>query len=251
MSASPERPVALVTGAARRIGAAITTHLHASGYDVIIHYRRSVDEAHQLAATLDALRPGSALALSADLARPDDCERLVDEAAGWRGGRLDALVNNASTFLRTPLGTIDSAAWQELIDGNLKAALFCSQAAAPWLRTAGGAIVNICDVRTERPLPQFSVYSAAKAGIVALTRALALELAPDVRVNAVSPGSLDWPEDEIFHAAERMAIEAAIPLARLGSGHDIARAVAFLLNEGPYITGQVLAVDGGASLVSN
>lgn len=250
MSESPQRPVALITGAARRIGAAIASHLHAGGYDVVVHYRRSSSDALQQVAVLNASRPDSALALAADLADAQACRQLVEAAARWKHGRLDALVNNASSFRRTPLGTIDEAAWHELIDGNLKAALFCSQAAAPWLRESGGAIVNLCDVHTERPLPQFSVYSAAKAGIVAITRGLALELAPRVRVNAVSPGSLDWPEDGIFTEAEQQQTEAAIPLGRLGNGEDIAGAVAFLLRGNRYITGQVLAVDGGASLVS-
>jgi pteridine reductase len=250
MSESPQRPVALITGAARRIGAAIASHLHAGGYDVVVHYRRSSSDALQQVAVLNASRPDSALALAADLADAQACNQLVEAAARWKHGRLDALVNNASSFRRTPLGTIDEAAWHELVDGNLKAALFCSQAAAPWLRESGGAIVNLCDVHTERPLPQFSVYSAAKAGIVAITRGLALELAPRVRVNAVSPGSLDWPEDGIFTEAEQQQTEAAIPLGRLGNGEDIASAVAFLLRGNRYITGQVLAVDGGASLVS-
>ena len=241
--------VALVTGAARRIGAAIARHLHAAGYEVVVHYRHSADEAEALVSELNAARPDSALAISADLGAPAECARLVDATATWRG-RLDALVNNASSFRRTPIEEIDEAAWHELVDGNLKASLFTSQAATPWLRAAGGAIVNLCDVHTERPLPQFSLYSAAKAGVVALTRALALELAPAIRVNAISPGSLDWPEDGVFTRAERAAAEAAIPLERLGNGEDVALAVEFLLNGSRYVTGHVLAVDGGASLVS-
>jgi pteridine reductase len=160
-------------------------------------------------------------------------------------------VNNASSFFRTPLAEADEQAWTELIDGNLKAAFFVSRHAAPWLQSSGGAIVNLCDVHTERPLPGFSVYTAAKAGMVSLTRSLALELAPRVRVNAVSPGSLTWPEDDTFSAGERAAAEAAIPLARIGTGEDIARAVHFLLAGNDYITGHVLHVDGGASLVSH
>lgn len=242
--------VALVTGAARRIGASIAAHLHAAGYELIVHYRRSADEAQALVERLNRQRGDSAVAIAADLARPEACARLVETAAAWRG-RLDALVNNASSFRRTPLASIDEAAWHELVDGNLKAALFTSQAAAPWLRSTRGAIVNLCDVHTERPLPQFSVYSAAKAGVVALTRALALELAPEVRVNAVSPGTLDWPEAPIFSAAERAAAEARIPLERIGTGDDIACAVEFLLRGTRYVTGHVLAVDGGSSLVSH
>lgn len=249
-SSAPERPVAVVTGAARRIGASIAAHLHAAGYDIVVHYRQSADEARALVARLEDTRASSAIAVAADLASTAACANLVATAAEWRG-RIDALVNNASSFHRTPLGQIDDTDWHALVDGNLKAALFVAQAAAPWLRASGGGIVNICDVHTERPLPQFSVYSAAKAGIVALTRALALELAPDVRVNAVSPGSLDWPEDGVFTEQEREAIENAIPLGRLGNGDDIARAVEFLLLGNRYVTGHVLAVDGGASLVSH
>jgi pteridine reductase len=243
-------PVVLVTGAARRIGAAIARHLHGQGYNVVVHYRQSQRDAQALVESLCAIRPGSALALQAELGSQQDCVRLVDEASGWRG-RLDALVNNASSFFRTPLGTVDEPAWTTLIDGNLKASFFVSQRAAPCLRETCGAIVNICDVHTERPLPGFSVYTAAKAGIVSLTRSLALELAPHVRVNAIAPGSLTWPEDGTFSGAEQAAAEAAIPLARIGTGVDIAKAVDFLLRGNDYVTGQVLNVDGGASLVSH
>lgn len=242
-------PVALVTGAARRIGAAIARYLHEQGYDLVVHYRYSSDEARALCDTLNSRRPGSATAIQADLTQVADCTRLVDAAVAWRG-QLDALVNNASSFFRTPIDGVDEAQWHALVDGNLKATLFCSQRAAPHLRTRAGAIVNLCDVHTERPLPGFSVYTAAKAGMVSLTRSLALELAPQVRVNAVSPGSLDWPEDKTFSADQQARIEAAIPLRRIGSGDDIARAVHFLIAGNSYITGHVLAVDGGASLVS-
>jgi pteridine reductase len=243
-------PVVLVTGAARRIGAAIARHLHTCGYQVILHYRHSRAEAESLASALQEARADSACALAADLARPEECARLIDQTVRWRG-RLDAVVNNASSFFRTPLAEVNERAWAELIDGNLKAAFFVSRHAAPWLRASGGAIVNLCDVHTERPLPGFSVYTAAKAGMVSLTRSLALELAPRVRVNAVSPGSLTWPEDDTFSAGEQTAAEAAIPLARIGTGEDIARAVHFLLAGNDYITGHVLHVDGGASLVSH
>lgn len=245
-----QAPVALITGAGRRIGAEIASHLHSNGFAVVVHYYRSRAEAEALAARLNGQRPGTALALQADLSQASGCAQLVEQALHWQG-RLDALVNNASTFRRTPLGSINEDDWHELIDGNLKATLFTCQAAAPALAQAGGAIVNLCDVNTERPLRGFGVYSAAKAGIVALTRALALELAPEVRVNAVSPGSLDWPEQEIFTPAERTAIESGIPMARLGTGPDVARAVHYLLRVADYVTGHVLAVDGGASLVSH
>jgi pteridine reductase len=162
-------PVVLVTGAARRIGAAIARHLHACGYQVVLHYRHSRAEAEALASALHAARSGSACALAADLAHPGECARLIEEAARWQG-RLDAVVNNASSFFRTPLAEADEQAWTELIDGNLKAAFFVSRHAAPWLQSSGGAIVNLCDVHTERPLPGFSVYTAAKAGMVSLAR---------------------------------------------------------------------------------
>lgn len=241
--------VVLVTGGARRIGARVAAHLHARGADVAIHYRRSEAEAGTLVAQLNGRRPDSARAFGNDLSTAASCAHLVEAVGGWHG-RIDALVNNASTFLRTPIGSVDEATWAELVDGNLKAAFFTSQAAIPWLRATRGAIVNLSDARVERPLPGFVVYAAAKAGVVALTRALALELAPEVRVNAVAPGSLDWPEHEVFTEAERNAIEAAIPLGRIGTGDDIARAVAFLLDDGDYVTGHVLHVDGGSSLVS-
>jgi pteridine reductase len=243
-------PIALITGAARRIGAQIASTLHSSGFDVVIHYRRSEAEARTLCAELNQVRPDSAHPLGADLTRAQGCRALIAQALAWRG-RLDALVNNASSFGRTPIGDINEDQWAELVDGNLKAAFFCSQYAAPALKASRGAIVNVCDVHTERPLPQFSVYTAAKAGIVSLTRSFALELAPDVRVNAVSPGSLTWPEDATFSDAERVRIESSIPLARIGDGLDIGVAVRFLLREAHYVTGQVLAVDGGAGIVSS
>lgn len=241
--------VVIVTGAARRVGAEVARHLHALGCSVVVHFRSSADDAARLVASLNGLRGDSALAIGADLSDSAECARLVAASASWRG-RVDALVNNASSFYRTPIGAVDERQWSDLIDGNLKATLFTSQAAVPWLRDAGGAIVNLCDVHTERPLPQFSVYTAAKAGIVALTRALAIELAPRVRVNAVAPGSLDWPETDVFSEEERRTREAAIPLGRLGTGVDVARAVAFLLFGNDYVTGHVLDVDGGSSLVS-
>ncbi|MBM3408586.1 MAG: pteridine reductase [Betaproteobacteria bacterium] len=242
-------PVILITGAARRIGAGLARVLHARGCNVVIHYRQSADAAKALQAELCAQRPHSAHILAADLGTARGCAEAIAAALNWQG-RLDGLVNNASTFVRSALGEVDEAHWAYLIDGNLKAAFFCSQYAAPALRQSGGAIVNVCDVRTDRPLPGFSVYTAAKAGIVSLTRSLALELAPHVRVNAISPGSLTWPEDDTFNADERTRIEASIPLARIGDGNDIGRVAYFLLRDADYVTGQVIAVDGGAGLAS-
>jgi len=244
----PADRVILVTGAARRIGARVVASLHAGGARVAIHYRHSADEARALAARLNDLRPDSARSFAADLRSAAACAGLVGEVGAWHD-RIDALVNNASSFFRTSTGSVDETIWSELIDGNLKAAFFTAQACLPWLRASGGTIVNIADARVERPLPGFAPYAAAKAGIVALTRSLALELAPSIRVNAVAPGSFDWPENDVFTAAERHAIEASIPLGRIGTGDDIARAVSFLIDS-DYITGHVLYVDGGSSLVS-
>ncbi len=244
-----DRPVILVTGAARRIGAGMARALHARGCDIVIHYRQSEDAARALRDALCAERADSAHAVSGDLSSAEGCTAVVEAALAWRE-RLDGLVNNASTFVRSDLGHVDEAHWAYMMDGNLKAAFFCSQAAAAALRASRGAIVNVCDVRTDRPLPGFSVYTAAKAGMVSLTRSLALELAPQVRVNALSPGSLTWPEDDTFSADERARIEAAIPLARIGDGADMGQVAFFLLRKAHYVTGQVIAVDGGAGLAS-
>lgn len=241
----------LVTGAARRVGAAIVRHLHADGGNVLVHYRGSGAEAEALAAELNAARPGSVVLHSLDLAQTDGLKALV-EAALHAFGRLDGLVNNASSFFPTPIGTITGVQWDDLITSNLKAPLFLSQAATPALRASRGAIVNIVDIHAERPLKDYPAYTAAKAGLAGLTRALALELAPDVRVNGVSPGAIKWPDDGTnggqFHAAERARILASTPLRREGGEAEIAKAVAFLLADTGYVTGQILAVDGGRSI---
>ena len=243
---SLEGKVALVTGAARRIGAAIARRLHAAGANVVLHYRGANADAAQLEKDLNAARPGSALKLKGDLLAPVAPKALVD-AALQRFARLDILVNNASAFYPTPVGQIELGHWEELIGSNLRAPLFLAQAAAPQLALAGGAIVNIADIHAERPLKGYVVYSIAKAGLVALTRSLALELAPGVRVNAVAPGAIAWPEDGQFAPGERERIVATTPLARTGSPEDVARAVHFLAGA-PYVTGQILAVDGGRSI---
>jgi len=237
---------ALVTGAARRVGAEIARRLHAAGADVVIHYRGSGADAAKLQEELSALRPRSAHRVKADLLAPIAPRALV-EAALAQFRRLDILVNNASAFYPTPVGGIEATHWEELIGSNLRAPLFLAQEAAPHLAKQAGCIVNIVDIHAERPLKGYAVYSVAKAGLAGLTRSLALELAPSVRVNAVAPGAIAWPEDGQFEPAERERIVATTPLARVGEPEAIARAVHFLATA-PFVTGQVLAVDGGRSV---
>ena len=242
-------PVVLVTGAARRVGAEIARSLHGAGAFVAIHYRSSAADADSLAAELNAARPDeggeSAATFAADLLDIDALPRLV-EAVVAHFGRLDALVNNASSFYATKVGAVDTAAWDDLMGSNLRAPLFLSQAAAPHLDRSGGCIVNITDIHAERPLKGYPVYCAAKAGLLGLTRALALELGPRVRVNAVAPGPIEWPQGtQDFPPADRAAIIEHTLLKRVGSPADIAQAVKYLVFDAPYVTGQVINVDGG------
>ena len=241
-----EGKVVLVTGAARRIGAAIARRLHAAGANVVLHYRGSEGETAALEAELNGARAKSATKVKADLLAPV-APRMLISAALQHFGRFDLLVNNASTFYATAVGSIEAGHWEELMGSNLRAPLFLAQEAAPELKKNGGAIVNIADIHAERPLKGYLVYSVAKAGLTALTRALALELGPQVRVNAVAPGAIAWPEDGQFPPQERERIVATTPLARLGAPEEIARAVHFLATA-PFVTGQVLAVDGGRSV---
>lgn len=241
-----ENSVVLVTGAARRIGAAIVTRLHANGARVAIHYRGSNDEARRLAASLNEQRPDSADTFQADLLRGEDIGSLVENVVAW-GGRLDALVNNASTFYPTPVGTITDKEWDDLVGSNFKAPLFLSQAAAPHLRKTGGAIVNIVDIHAQRPLRDHPVYGPAKAALAMLTRSLAKDLAPDIRVNGVSPGAILWPEDGMSESIQHTILRQ-VPLKRAGDPDDIAGCVLFLLRDAPYVTGQIIAVDGGRSM---
>ena len=239
-------PVALITGAAKRVGARIARRLHGAGYDLALHHRRSADEMSRLAAELENVRPGSALVLQAELADQDAPERLV-AATLVRFGRLDALVNNASAFRPTPVGRATPSDWDALFASNARAPFFLAQAAAPALRAAGGAIVNLADIYGERPLKQHTIYCMAKAALIMMTQSLARELGPEVRVNAVAPGAVLWPEEgKAEH--EKAAMLAATALARAGDPDDVAEAVRWLLQDARYTTGQVIRVDGGRSL---
>jgi pteridine reductase len=238
--------VALVTGSARRVGAAIATRLHAAGANVVIHYRGSAEEAEALAAGLNERRKNSATAIQADLLDTSAAPRLVASVLGW-GGRLDILVNNASTFYPTPLGEITEQHWDDLVGSNLKAPLFLSQAAAPALRECHGAIVNIVDIHARRPLRDHLVYGPAKAGLAMLTRSLAKDLAPEVRVNGVAPGAILWPESDMEDSTKD-SILRQVPLARAGNPDDIAGCVLYLARDATYVTGQIIAVDGGRSI---
>jgi len=241
-----EGKAALVTGGGRRVGAAIARRLHAAGASVLLHYRDSEADAARLESELNAARPRSAAKVKAELLAPVAPRALVG-AALESFGRLDILVNNASAFFPVAVGAMESSHWEEMIGSNLRAPLFISQQAAPELAKNEGSIVNIVDIHAERPLKGYALYSVTKAGLAALTRSLALELAPRVRVNGVAPGAIAWPEDGQFEDAERARIIATTPLGRLGSPGDIARAVHFLACA-PYVTGQILAVDGGRSI---
>ena len=246
MDESLQGKTALVTGGARRVGAAIARRLHAAGANVVLHYRDSEGDAARLEAELNAARAKSATKVKAELLAPIAPRSLVSTALERFGG-LDLLVNNASSFFPVALGAIEPSHWEELVGSNLRAPLFIAQEAAPHLAKNRGAIVNIVDIHAERPLKGYPVYSIAKAGLAALTRSLALELAPAVRVNGVAPGAIAWPEDGQFPDDERDRILASTPLGRVGSPEDIAQAVHFLACA-PFVTGQILAVDGGRSI---
>lgn len=234
----------LVTGAAKRVGRAIACELHAAGANVMVHYRHAQAAAEALADELNARRPGSAFCQQADLVDVAALAALVEGTVG-HFGRLDALVNNASSFYATRLGEIELSDWDDLVGSNLKAPLFLTQAAAPYLKAAHGAVVNITDIHAERPLAGYPLYCCAKAGLLGLTRALAVEMAPEVRVNAVAPGPILWPEDAALDADARAAIVAHTLLKHAGDPQDVARAVRFLLAEATYVTGQVINIDGG------
>jgi pteridine reductase len=234
---------ALITGGARRIGAAITHALHAAGMDVVIHCHRSVAEAEALAANLNQVRAGSARVVNQDLRPAAGPEKLIAQCQA-----LDVLINNASTFYPTPLAEATAAQWEELLGTNLRAPFFLASAAAPLLREQRGCIVNLTDIHGQRPLRGHAIYSISKAALDMLTRALAKELAPEVRVNGVAPGAAMWPEQMDADLQERIVSHTV--LKRAGTPEDVAAAVRFLVFDAPYVTGQILAVDGGRTLYS-
>ncbi|HEY0634783.1 MAG TPA: pteridine reductase [Gammaproteobacteria bacterium] len=248
MTRSLHGKVVLITGAAHRIGATTARLLHGAGANIVLHYRQSRAGAEQLQTALIGQRANSVALVQGDLLDTARLEGIVQEAhAAW--GRLDVLINNASTFYPTPVGTINVQQWDDLLGSNLKAPLFLSQAAAPYLKQARGCIVNIVDIHAERPLREYPVYSIAKAGLVMLTKSLACELGPEVRVNAIAPGAILWPEHAMDEATKAKILERTF-LKRQGSPEDIARAALFLIRDADYTSGQILNVDGGRSLNS-
>ena len=248
MDPNSQQKVVLITGGAKRVGAAICRLLHASGANLMIHYRNSVNEARALQSEFNLQRPNSAAIIQADLLTLPALPGLVQETIR-HFGRLDVLINNASSYYPTELGQIEDQQWHDLTGSNLQAPLFLAQAAANELRRRRGCIVNITDMHVERPKKGYIVYSVAKAGLVTLTKSLAHELAPEVRVNAVAPGPVLWPEDNPqFDEVYRQRVISQTLLKRIGESDDVARAVRFLIDDAPFITGQVIAVDGGRSL---
>jgi pteridine reductase len=239
-------PAVLVTGAARRIGAAIARRLHADGCDLVLHYHGSATDLHALAAGLEAARPGSVLVVQADLADFDRLPELVARAVG-RFGRLDGLVNNASAFFPTPAGSVTPQQWEQLFAVNARAPFFLAQAAAPHLAARDGAIVNIADVYALQPRADLAAYASSKAALLGATRALAVSLAPRIRVNAIAPGAILWPDAGVQEGLKQ-ALLAKTPLGRTGTPGEIAGVVAWLLRDAGYVTGQVLRVDGGRHL---
>ncbi|MGH8051918.1 MAG: pteridine reductase [Arenimonas sp.] len=239
-------PAVLITGAAKRIGRSIAKCLHAQGFSVAIHHRNSNSEAEQLRQELELIRPNSVLVLQAELSEFDRLPEMIAKTIG-RFGRLDALVNNASSFFPTPIGGTQDKDWQQLFASNAWAPFFLSQAATPHLQASKGSIVNIIDIYAERPLQQHTVYCMAKAALAMMTQSLAKELAPHVRVNAIAPGAILWP-DAGKSESEKNAILANTPLQRAGSSEEISEAVRWLIQDASYSTGQTIRIDGGRHL---
>ena len=246
-AANEQRPVALITGAAKRVGAQIARTLHAAGYDLALHYRHSRAEMDELCNTLEVARPRSALSVAGELADTECLSNLVEQCVD-RFGRLDALINNASAFYPTPVGNATPAQWDELFASNARAPFFLAQAAAPHLKSTQGCIVNMVDIYAERPLSRHPVYCMAKAALAMMTLSLAKELAPQVRVNGIAPGAVLWPESGKQYTDQQELI-ARTPLQRAGAPEDVATAVLFLVRDAKFTTGQILRVDGGRALV--
>jgi pteridine reductase len=247
VAGSLDQKVVLITGGAKRVGAATARRLHAAGARLMLHFKSSRQDAEKLQSELNAVRPESVALVQADLLDVAGLPEMVRTTVS-QFGRLDALVNNASSFFPTPVGDISVSHWDDLIGTNLKAPLFLSQAAAPHLKKTAGCIVNLTDIHGERPLKNYVVYSVAKAGLIGLTRSLARELGPEVRVNGVSPGPIMWPEDASFDELARQRIVSHTLLKRVGEPDDLARAIYYFIAEAPYVTGQIIAVDGGRSI---
>ena len=239
--------VVLITGGAKRVGAAISRRLHAAGASIVVHHHSAKAEAQALQAELNAGRANSSATVQANLLNAAELPELVRTTV-TRFGRLDVLVNNASSFHPTPLGEIKVSDWDDLVGTNVRAPLFLAQAAAPHLKKAGGCIVNITDIHAERPLKHYVVYSVAKAALAGLTRSLARDLGPEVRVNGVAPGPILWPDDGSFDEVARQRVISHTLLKRAGEPEDVAAAVYYLVAESPYVTGQIIAVDGGRSI---
>ncbi len=241
-----DKRVVLITGAAHRIGATTARLLHAAGMNIVLHYRNSASAAEALQQELEKIRPDSVALIQADLHQTTQLNSLIQNAASqW--GRLDVLINNASTFYQTPVGSITESDWNDLMGSNLKAPLFLSQAAAPYLSQQNGSIINMVDIHANRPLREYPLYSIAKAGLAMLTKTMARELGPDVRVNGVAPGAILWPEDGMDDSSKE-DILSRTALKRSGEPSDIAYTILFLIRDASYITGQVLNVDGGRTL---
>ncbi len=248
---SSDRKVVLITGAAQRIGEVIARKLHQHGFNIAIHYRNSKEKAESLANELNQARDNSAMCFQANLVDINTVKTLANNVTN-KWGRLDALINNASSFYPTSPDTASEDDWHALIDSNLKGPFFLSQSLVPELKKTNGCIVNIVDIYSERPLKSHSIYSIAKAGVAMMTKSLALELAPDIRVNGISPGAILWPDEvatgQTVTDKEKEIALSRIAMKRLGDPADIAKAVTFLLEDAPYVTGQIITVDGGRTL---
>lgn len=240
--------VAIVTGAGRRIGAEIARTLYAAGANLVLHYLNSQHDAEKLCAELNEARAQSAITIAADLTKEADLQQLVTASFNhWQ--RLDILVNNASKYYRSELGKVSTAEWDDLMHSNLRAPFFLAQYAFPYLKTTHGCIVNITDIYGERPLLDYPVYTITKGALISTTKVLAKQMAPEIRVNAVSPGQMVWPEGEnMLSAQEQQAIIAKIALKKPGNAEAIAKAVLFLARDAEYVTGQIISVDGGRLL---